>query len=476
MHHDHNPLLVILSILIAIFASYTALDLANSLSVSRGRARLVWLFGGSMAMGVGIWSMHFIGMLAFSLPGIDIYYDVPLLILSILVAILASALALQIVSGDVPTTKAYVGGSLTMGAAIAGMHYIGIWSMRLAADIHWNMILVVASILIAIGASFAALMLAFRLRADLTAKGFLYRGFAGVLMGIAISGMHYTAMAAMHFTRDEGFILSNKDVLATDGLAAAVVIGTILILGIALTGSNVERTLTKKNEGIRLRDDFLSIASHELKTPLTSAKLQTELLIRQVMKHQSEDDKTATMLKSSLKSLNRMSRLIDDMLDISRITSNRLVLNKTRCDISDVVAQVVETYRPHFLEKNTTITYHPCKAVGAFDPFRIEQIVTNLVTNALKYGNDRPVDIFLKCDSNAITLEVRDQGMGIPHEFKGKIFERFERIGDEKKVAGLGLGLFIVKELVKAHKGKIWVESELGKGSSFFVKLPVSER
>lgn len=111
MHHAHNPLLVILSILIAIFASYTALDLANSLSVSKGRSRIVWLIGGSMAMGVGIWSMHFIAMLAFRLPGIDIYYDVPRLILSIVVAILAPALALQIVSGAAPTFRAYVAGS-----------------------------------------------------------------------------------------------------------------------------------------------------------------------------------------------------------------------------------------------------------------------------------------------------------------------------------------------------------------------------
>lgn len=474
MHHDHNPLLVILSVLIAIFASYTSLDLANSLSVSKGRARAIWLIGGSMAMGVGIWSMHFIAMLAFSLPGIDIYYDVPLLFLSILVAIIASALALQIVSGKVPTTKAYVAGSLTMGAAIAGMHYIGIWSMRMAANIHWNMTLVFASITIAIVASFAALMIAFKLRNDLTVKGFLFRGAGGIVMGFAIAGMHYTAMAAMHFTRNKGFILSSQDVLATDGLAAAVIIGTILILGIALTGSNVERTLTKKNEGIRLRDEFLSIASHELKTPLTSVKLQTELLIRQFKKENVDKEKAEGMLKNSLSSLNRMIHLIDEMLDISRITSGRLVLDKSNSDMGELIHNVVETYRPHFEEKKNIITFERCKAMGIFDPHRVEQIVTNLISNAFKYGNDKPVVVKLKCDENFITLIVTDQGMGIPKQFQNKIFERFERVGEGKEISGLGLGLFIVKQLVDAHRGKIWVESEPGKGSSFFVKLPVS--
>lgn len=100
--------------------------------------------------------------------------------------------------------------------------------------------------------------------------------------------------------------------------------------------------------------------------------------------------------------------------------------------------------------------------------------MTNLISNAFKYGEGKPVEVILKCDQEAFTLEVRDQGRGIPEDFKNRIFERFERVGDAKQISGLGLGLFIVKELVEAHQGSIWVESELGKGSSFFVKFPVT--
>lgn len=162
-HHHHNTALVILSIVIAMFASYTALDLASSISLAKGKVRWLWLGAGSLAMGIGIWSMHFIGMLAMSMPGIPIAYDVPLLILSIVVAVFASALTLFLVSRNNTTVSTYIAGSLAMGAAISGMHYIGIWSMRMPAMIVWTYSYVLASIVIAIVASYVALLLAFKL-------------------------------------------------------------------------------------------------------------------------------------------------------------------------------------------------------------------------------------------------------------------------------------------------------------------------
>lgn len=474
MHHHHNHALVVLSILIASFASYTALDLANSLTSAKGKARFVWLIGGSLAMGVGIWSMHFIGMLAFRLPGIDIYYDVPLLILSIVVAILASALALHLVSSKKPTVKTFGTGSLVMGAAIAGMHYIGIWSMRLNATIQWNLSLVVLSILIALLSSFAALMIAFKLRNDLSLRGFLYRGLGGIFMGIAISGMHYTAMAAMHFTFDNSLMISSQDVLASDGLAAAVVIGTIFILGIALTGSNVERALTRKDEGIRLRDEFMSIASHELKTPLTSAKLQTELIIRQLLNSDIDKEKIIKNLTKSRDSLERIAHLIEDMLDISRITSGKIALRKVEADLGEVAEDVFERFKPQFENQNTPVEFKKNKAIGAFDPYRIEQVIANLLTNALKYGECKLVEICVESGPSYIQLEVKDKGMGIPETHFKKVFERFERAVDKNQVSGLGIGLFIVKEIIEAHGGTVWFDSELGKGSTFYFRLPKS--
>lgn len=472
MHHHHNHALVILSVLIASFASYTALDLANSLTSAKGRTRIIWLIGGSLAMGVGIWSMHFIGMLAFRLPGLNIYYDVPLLILSIIVAILASALALQLVSSKEPSLKVFGGGSLIMGAAIAGMHYIGIWSMRLNATIQWNFTLVVLSILIALLSSFSALMIAFKLRSDLSLKGFLYRGLGGILMGIAISGMHYTAMAAMSFTFDNTLIVSSQDVLASDGLAAAVVIGTIFILGIALTGSNVERALTRKNEGIRLRDEFMSIASHELKTPLTSAKLQTDLIIRQLSHSEFDKQKIVSMLHKSRDSLERIAHLIEDMLDISRITSGKIALRKVEADLGQVATDVFERFKPQFDHLSTPVEITKQSAVGFFDTYRVEQVIANLLSNALKYGEGKLVEISVEAHSHYLELKVRDRGIGIPESHFQKVFERFERAVDANAISGLGIGLFIVKEIIEGHGGTVHLESELGKGSVFSFRLP----
>ena len=135
METQYNPTLVTLSVLVAIFASYVALNLAHSVSHAKGRAQIVWLACGALAMGFGIWSMHFIGMLAFEMPGMEMAYDVPLMILSILVAIGGSAMALFIVSRERVLTSSLLSGGVAMAAAIAGMHYIGMYSMRMAASI-----------------------------------------------------------------------------------------------------------------------------------------------------------------------------------------------------------------------------------------------------------------------------------------------------------------------------------------------------
>lgn len=171
MNGSYSPALVALSVLIATFASYVALDLAHSVTLARGRARAVWLTGGSLAMGSGIWSMHFVGMLAFAMPGMPIAYDVPLLVLSVVISVIASALALVVVSRRAVAFPSMVTAALALGAAIAGMHYTGMWSMRMPASIDWNPRLVAASIGIAVGASFVALWLAFRQRLDRTVRG-----------------------------------------------------------------------------------------------------------------------------------------------------------------------------------------------------------------------------------------------------------------------------------------------------------------
>lgn len=157
MHTQFNPLWVTLSVIVAIFASYVALNLAQSVTQAKGRTQALWLGCGSLAMGIGIWSMHFIGMLAFEMPGIEMAYDIPLMALSILVAVGGSALALYIISRPETHFGSLISGGICMAAAIAGMHYIGMASMRMAATIQWNLYLVVLSVVIALVVSYFAL-------------------------------------------------------------------------------------------------------------------------------------------------------------------------------------------------------------------------------------------------------------------------------------------------------------------------------
>src|SRR5437870_1987401 len=236
---SYNYALVALSVLIAMFASYAALDLASRVTAAGGWTRAVWLLGGAGAMGTGIWSMHYIGMLAFILP-IPVAYHWPTVLLSLLAAILASVIALYVVSRPKMGVSRAVAGSVLMGAGIASMHYIGMAAMRLPAICQFNSFLVVLSVVFAILISLAALWISFHFRDEKNGIG--REKLAGaVVMGAAIPVMHYTGMAAASFTpsgmpADLSHAVSIST-LGTAGIAAV----TFIVLGLALLTSWVDR-------------------------------------------------------------------------------------------------------------------------------------------------------------------------------------------------------------------------------------------
>src|ERR1700730_7127271 len=219
--------LVAMSVVIAILASYAALDLAGRVTAARGDPRAVWLAGGATDMGLGIWSMHYIGMLAFRLP-VQVRYDWPTVMLSLLAAILASAVALYVVSRREMGYASVVVGSLAMGAGIAGMHYTGMAAMRLTAMCRYNVPLVTISVVLAIVISFVALMLAFRFRQE-RKHSVWYKGGSAVVMGAAIPVMHYVGMAAASFS---------SSALAPD-LSHAVSVSSLGAAGITLVAMMV---------------------------------------------------------------------------------------------------------------------------------------------------------------------------------------------------------------------------------------------
>lgn len=189
--------LVALSVVIAIFASYAALDLAGRVTAARDNARMVWLVGGAVAMGTGVWSMHYTGMLAYHLP-ITVYYHIPTVILSLVAAVGASFIALLVVSRPQVSLGHVAVGSLLMATGISSMHYMGMASMRMSAMHHWDNTFVALSVGIALIVALAALWLTFLFRDDEQDK--VLKGVCAIIMGFAIPAMHYTGMAAVHYT------------------------------------------------------------------------------------------------------------------------------------------------------------------------------------------------------------------------------------------------------------------------------------
>ncbi len=233
--------LVALSYVVASMASFGALDLAGRVTAARGAARAIWLGAGSVTMGFGIWGMHFVGMLAFSLPT-PIRYDGLVVFMSFLPAVVASALALFVASRDQFNLRAIVGGSLAMGTAISGMHYIGMAAVRTTASMSYRPGIVTLSVVIAVAASAAALWLAFNLRFAETIRGRLMRAGAGLVMGAAIAGMHYTGMAAVVFTVTEQAVIGTSgSVVSESALAVGVAGGAILVTLAALLASFFDR-------------------------------------------------------------------------------------------------------------------------------------------------------------------------------------------------------------------------------------------
>ncbi len=232
--------LVALSVLIAMVASYAALDLAGRVTAARGATRVLWLSGGAVAMGTGIWSMHYVGMLAFHLP-VRVEYDWPTVLLSLAAAILASAVALFVVSREKMGLLQAIVGSVFMGGGIAGMHYIGMAAMRLPAMCHFSKLIVAVSVALAVVISFVALLLTFHFRGETTSGGWR-KMLSAAVMGAAIPVMHYTGMAAVSYTAsptDQGD-LSHALNISTLGITGIVVV-TFVILIVTLLTSRADR-------------------------------------------------------------------------------------------------------------------------------------------------------------------------------------------------------------------------------------------
>jgi signal transduction histidine kinase len=226
-------------------------------------------------------------------------------------------------------------------------------------------------------------------------------------------------------------------------------------------------------QAVRTRDDFMSIASHELRTPLNVMLLQTDGLLRQAKKE--EETRLYAPLERIKRQVNRLSALVESLLDVSRITAGRLALNLAEVDLGAVVTDVVARLRDDASRAGATIeVVGDGPILGTWDRLRVDQIVTNLLANAIKYGGGKPIEVELGTSENRARVKVTDHGIGIGKEHQARIFERFERAVSSQHYGGFGLGLWIVRQIIQAHGGEISIESRLGEGSTFVAELPLA--
>lgn len=493
--------LVLVSILVAIASSYSAFSLAGRVAGSAGRATFAWIGGGAIAMGSGIWAMHFVGMLAFRLP-IAVGYDIPITLVSLLLPILVSGLALWEVRAPHLTHGRLAVSALLMGAGINAMHYTGMAAMRMAPGIDYDPALVLLSVLVAILTSAIGLSIGFRLRRT-TPHVWVPRIGASIVMGCAMLSMHYVAMTAAHFASDSICVAARTGV-RREGLALLVGLASFAVLGMALVASLFdarmeasarilamsqatsaerqalfEREREARDQAERLsamKDEFLALLSHELRTPLDAILGWAGMLQR------GEND-PATLARG-LHTIERNARaqgqLIGDLLDMSRIVAGTMRIEVVSVDPLRIVEAALGTVHPAATAKGIALHVDPGPEPlhVLADPGRLQQVLWNLLANAVKFTPaGGSVRVRIARDGGDAVIRVIDAGVGIDPAFLPHVFDRFRQqdASITRAQGGLGLGLSIARQLAEAHGGTIAVASAgVGSGATFTLRLPLA--
>lgn len=271
------------------------------------------------------------------------------------------------------------------------------------------------------------------------------------------------------FTLEHKIVRTNGVVRTVYGKGRLVAQGSTKFFGSLLDVTDIKDT----QEQLRQKDEFISIASHELKTPLTSVKAYNQLLVRALEENNVEASKIYANKNEAY--IGRLNALIEDLLNVSKIQAGKLQFNISEFDFDEMVNETIENIRHLSTDYKIKLTGNAGLIVKG-DKQRLEQVLTNYLSNAIKYSPEtKEVVVDVKKDKNEIRVAIQDFGIGIPKDKQEKIFDRFFRVEKTaQKFSGLGIGLYISSEIIKRHEGKTWVQSEEGKGSTFYISLPVA--
>jgi NO-binding membrane sensor protein with MHYT domain/two-component sensor histidine kinase len=472
----HNPYLVALSILVAAFASYTALDLGGHVAAARGLARRVWLLTAAVTMGGGIWSMHFVAMLAFTMP-IPMSYDIGLTTLSLLVAIFVTGGGFYVISRKGTSPLRLVFSGIFMGLGIVAMHYTGMAAMRGHAEFSYDRLYVALSIVIAIGASTAALWLAFR-TTDLGQKL-----VAAAVMGLAISGMHYTAMRGTIFSAHGPLHeAQGNESLDQTTLALAVAGITFVILAFASIVSLSERK--RAEEALRkARADLAHInrvttmgeltasLAHEVNQPIAAAVTNANACLRWLTSDPPNLEEARASALSIVKDGMRAAEIISRI----RLLFEKGTPQRELVDVNEIIREMIVLLRGEVMRHSISVRAELAADLPQVmgDRVQLQQVMMNLITNSIDAMKDvdgtRVIAIkSQRAEHEQLMVCVSDTGVGLPPQQADQIFNAFFTT----KPHGTGMGLSISRSIVESHSGRLWAVDNSSRGTSFHVILP----
>ena len=482
--------LVATSVLIAIIASFVAFSISARVSAATTKwARLAWTGAGAISMGGGIWAMHFIGMLAFSLP-CGITYNPFGTMLSMIPGMVGSGVALNIVGRSRAPTLATLGvAAVLMGGGIGAMHYSGMAAVQADASMRYDPFLLLLSVGVAIGLAFVSLGIRFWLLSPQRSKIFATLT-ASCVMGCAVAGMHYTAMQASMFFPIEDAMTQSGMVVPPTLLAMLIALFVGLIAACTMVasfaGQQNELAHTLKQEIARgskaraeaeaanaAKSQFLATMSHEIRTPLNGILGMGTLLSLTTV-----NDRQRKLVENLTRSGNSLLGVINDILDFSKIEAGRFELFEVDFDLREMISDVSDLFSERCSSAGLEFISYVDDQVPSHlrgDPVRLRQILVNLIGNAVKFTERGEVFLRVTTERSAdehviLACAVEDTGIGIAENEQPKLFQSFLQLDGSmtRSRGGSGLGLVITKQLVELMGGEIGFESSAGRGSKFY--------